>query len=407
MQIQNQMKVLLNNQSEAITHLQTKKVGALFEEPGTGKTRTAVELIKQVDPNYVLWFAPFKSVNPKIPGTGIKDEVLKWHNFDKIEFIGLQSLGMSDRIYLEIRNKLESANNPFIVVDESLLIKNSCAKRTQRLFDLSQFAEYKLILNGTPFSKDLTDLWSQMQFLSPKILNMDFAQFENTFCEKITIKKNGRITNEFIIGYENIDYLYHLIRPFIYEADLVLDVKVQDIYINYSISEEGKKEYKRVKEYFLCENSLEEYNNNIFLMMVQKLQHIYCCEQSKLDVVKEIIKRHGIENVAVYTKFVASREFLEKNIKNISVFSLQSDSLSLNLQTKYNVTIEYDKTWDWANVDQYKRRVFRTGQDRECYHYYLDGNIPLDYLIKENNKKKLDALSYFKRISKQELKEIL
>ena len=34
------MKPLLNNQSNAINHLKTKKIGALFKSPGTGKTRT-------------------------------------------------------------------------------------------------------------------------------------------------------------------------------------------------------------------------------------------------------------------------------------------------------------------------------------------------------------------------------
>lgn len=398
---------LLNNQSEAITHLQTKKVGALFKAPGTGKTRTAVELIKQVNPDYVLWLAPYRSVNPKVEGSGIKTEVVRWYQFPNIDFIGIQSIGMSDRVYLETLRKLEASQNPFIVVDESLLIKNPIAKRTDRIHELSHLAQYKLILNGTPFSRDLTDLWAQMNFLSPLILNMSYSEFENTFCEKTIIKKNGRVTNEFISGYANIDYLYHLIRPFIYEADLVLNVDVEHICNSYSISEETKAEYKRIKEHFLCEDSLEEYNNNIFLMMVQKMQRCYCKEESKLDLVKEIIKKHGIGNVAVYTKFVDSRLFLEENIPGVNVFSLQSDSMSINLQDQFNVTIEFDKTWDWANVDQYQRRIFRTGQTRKCYHYYLDGNIPLDNLIKENNAKKLNALSYFKRISKEELKEAL
>lgn len=401
------MRAYLNNQIEAISHLETKKVGALFKSPGTGKTRTAVDLIRQVSPDYVLWLAPYKSVNPVIDGSGIRTEVEKWHRFESIDFVGIQSIGMSDRVYLEIRSKLEASKKPFIVVDESLLIKNADANRTQRLFDLSNFAAHKLILNGTPFSRNLLDLWSQMEFLSPKILNMSFSQFENIFCEKTIIKKNGKITNEFITGYENIDYLYHLIRPFIYEVELNLPINVQHINLPYSIEPTMKEEYNNIKEYFLCDESLEEYNNNIFLMMVQKMQHVYSCAIEKIDRLKAVIKKHEIGNVAIYTKFIDSREFILSHIQNANVFSLQSDSMSINLQDQFNVTVEFDKTWDWANVDQYQKRVFRTGQKRDVYHYYFDGDIPLDKLIKKNNNKKQDALSYFKKISREELKEQL
>jgi len=402
-----QMKSLLNNQSGAISHLETKKVGALFKSPGTGKTRTAVELIKQVNPDYILWLAPFKSVNPIIENSGIKTEVEKWHNFENIDFIGVQSIGMSDRVYLELTRKLENSSNPFIVVDESLLIKNSDAKRTKRILEFGKMSTYKLILNGTPFSKNLMDLWSQMEFLSPLILKMNYAEFENTFCEKIRIKCGGRVMKEFVIGYENIDYLYHLIRPFIYEAELNLNIEAQHIRMSYDVESELKEEYTAIKEYFLCEEKLEEYNNNIFLMMVQKMQHTYNCSSEKIVLLRKIIQKHGIENVAIYTKFVDSRMFILSEIHNANVFSLQSDSMSINLQNEFNVTVEFDKTWNWMDVDQYQKRIFRTGQKRNCYHYYLDAKIPLDDLIRKNNETKSTALEYFKKVSKNELKEVL
>lgn len=401
------MKALLNNQSGAISHLETKKVGALFKSPGTGKTRTAVELIKQINPDYILWLAPFKSVNPIIENSGIKTEVEKWHNFENIDFIGVQSIGMSDRVYLELTRKLENSSNSFIVVDESLLIKNSDAKRTKRILEFGKMSTYKLILNGTPFSKNLMDLWSQMEFLSPLILKMNYAEFENTFCEKIKIKSGGRVIKEFVIGYENIEYLYHLIRPFIYEAELNLNIEAQHIRMSYDVESELKEEYTAIKEYFLCEEKLEEYNNNIFLMMVQKMQHTYNCSSEKIFLLRKIIQKHGIENVAIYTKFIDSRMFILSEIHNANVFSLQSDSMSINLQNEFNVTVEFDKTWNWMDVDQYQKRIFRTGQKRNCYHYYLDAKIPLDDLIRKNNETKSTALEYFKKVSKNELKEEL
>jgi hypothetical protein len=142
-------------------------------------------------------------------------------------------------------------------------------------------------------------------------------------------------------------------------------------------------------------------------MMVQKMQHSYSCCQEKIVLIKKIIQKHGVENVAIYTKFVDSRCFILSQIYNANVFSLQSDSMSINLQNEFNVTVEFDKTWNWMDVDQYQKRIFRTGQKRNCYHYYLDAKIPLDDLIKKNNNTKQSALEYFKKVSKNQLKEVL
>jgi SNF2 family DNA or RNA helicase len=46
-------------------------------------------------------------------------------------------------------------------------MKNFEAKRTQRMLTLGAMVEYKLILNGTPITKNVMDIWSQIHFLSP------------------------------------------------------------------------------------------------------------------------------------------------------------------------------------------------------------------------------------------------
>lgn len=46
--------------------------------------------------------------------------------------------------------------------------------------ELGSLSYYRLILNGTQLAETFLDLWTQMEFLSPKILKMRFSQFENT-----------------------------------------------------------------------------------------------------------------------------------------------------------------------------------------------------------------------------------
>lgn len=70
----------------------------------------------------------------------------------------------------------------FCVVDESITIKNTEAGRTQRLLELAHRFKYRLILSGTPLTQGLIDLYSQIKFMNPAILNMTESQFANNFC---------------------------------------------------------------------------------------------------------------------------------------------------------------------------------------------------------------------------------
>ena len=77
------MKNLLNTQVEAKKKLIPFKVGALFMEAGTGKTRVAVELVNPVQPDLVVWIGPFQTLFPDdstiipIQKEIIKDDLIK------------------------------------------------------------------------------------------------------------------------------------------------------------------------------------------------------------------------------------------------------------------------------------------------------------------------------------------
>lgn len=385
---------LLVQQSTAIDKLRHYKVGALFMEPGTGKTRAALELVKSVPQcDYYLWLTPFQTK------ANLKAELDRWGS-SETHIAGIESLSNSDRLYLELMTKLNSARSPFIVVDESLKIKNWDAKRTQRIIELGKLAEYKLVLNGTPLSRNLLDIWAQMEFLSPKILGMCLAEFKDTFCEYIKVTKrlgNREWTREFIKKYHNVDYLYSLIGHYVYECDLQLEIGKQYHDIDYRIDEETKKEYQFLKENYLDNEKLQMLNNNIFLKLTQKMQHLYCCTYDKFDKVDKIIAGVPKEKVLIYCKYIISRQECEKKYPGLRVMSYSMHSFGLNLQD-YNVIIFFDKTFDYAQRLQAERRIFRTGQKDTCYYYDLTGDVGLEKLINDNINKKTDLLDYFKRI---------
>ena len=398
----------LQHQSEAKRHLEEWKVGALFMEAGTGKTKVAVDIVNASPSDFVLWIGPLQTIR-----TGnVTNEVARQGGFNMpCSFVGVESIGGSDRIYLNTVEDLKSHEKPFVVVDESLKIKNADAKRTKRLLEIGKIVEYKLILNGTPLSRNLLDLWSQMEFLSPLILNMSLAQFKNTFCEWTRVtKSNGWRTysKEYVTGYENVDYLSSLIRHYLFKADLKLGISQYYRSKAYYIDEDSREEYARIKEIFLEDEMLEWRNNNIFLEMTQKMQHAYCCTGDKIDQVKSILAEEEVDpsKTIIFCKFIKSRELCERLFPECLVLSYQKDSLGLNLQ-EYNVTIYFDKVWDFALRTQSTRRTFRTGQERDCLYYDLTGDVGLERLIDRNIGKKVTMSEYFKKATKEQLKKDL
>ncbi|AIT65709.1 hypothetical protein IY36_04090 [Flavobacterium psychrophilum] len=391
----------------------TNKAGALFMKPGTGKTRPTIELVNSVkDVDLVVWVGPLRSIKPKYGLPSIIDEINKWGGFNcqNVVYMGIETLQSSDRAYLQLYKQISTAWRCFLVVDESIKMKNFDAKRTQRMLTLSQMVEYKLILNGTPITKNLLDLWSQIHFLSPLILRMDYAEFKNTFLKYTTITKHlsGRksYTKEFITGIENIPYLYSLIGEYIFECDLNLDIKQVWNNYNYILCDENKQEYEELKTKFLDNKTLEEKNNNIFLEMTQKMQHIYCCTPNKFEVLREHFKKYPEEKHIIFCKFIKSQEEVKKAFPKATVLSYQKESMSLNLQN-YPYTIFWDKNFDWGLREQGTFRNYRTGNLEDCYYWDMTGDVGLEVLFDKNVSAKTNMVDYFKKVGRENLKKEL
>lgn len=398
--------MLTSQQSSAIEHLHQWKVGALFMEPGTGKTRVALTLVNSTDCSDVFWIGPLRTLD------AIRREVATWGGWDMpAHYYGVESLSASNRIYAELMELVEATSQPFVVVDESLKIKNAEAKRTKRILEIGKRVQWKLVLNGTPVSRNLLDMWPQMEFLSPRILNMTITQFKNTFTQwtRVTRRDGGKsYTKEYITGMENVDYLHSLIRHYVYECDLQLNITQKWHVQGYSVSDEERAEYNAVKERYLSDEMLAWRNNNIFMAMTTELQMTYALCEAKIDAVRAIFREADIKpsETIIFCRFVASRELCETQFPECAVLSLQKESLGLNLQ-QYRNTIYFDKVWDYALYQQSTRRTFRTGQEQDCHYWELTGDVGLESMIDRNIKKKVSITEYLKTISLEALNKEL
>ncbi|HIT42244.1 MAG TPA: DEAD/DEAH box helicase [Candidatus Caccovicinus merdipullorum] len=235
---------LLPHQQEAVEKMRKLKVGALFMEQGTGKTITAIELARirfeagKID--RVVWLCPCSAKG------NIKAEILKQcpEELSRIFVIcGIETLSSSVRANEYLLN-LTSRERCFLVVDESLLVKNHQTYRCKNITRISNMCPYKLILNGTPISKNEADLYAQFYILDWRILG--YRSFWSFAANHLEYDDQGRLRRVL-----NADYLAHKISPYTFQirkADCIKLPGKSYRSIGFYLTNEQNLEYERVAE---------------------------------------------------------------------------------------------------------------------------------------------------------------
>lgn len=403
------MRALSVDQKRAVDKLGRLTVGALFMACGTGKTQTAVAWVNSIpELDLLVWFCPCRCRE------NTAEELAKCGLRYTPRVFGIESMSASERAYREVRDLLDSvpANKACIVMDESLTIKNPTSKRTKRITDLGRKARYKLILNGTPVTKNILDIWGQMNFLSPLILNCNYSQFRDRYCEYTTIRKFGRIVRQTVEGSANEEHLLALIEPYTYTCNLELDVDQKYYTHEGCLSDEEIEEYEEVKQTLIEEYSRGRETN--MGAVFAKIQHAYCLAPVKFDILDNLLvdeDGHDLtHNTLVFCKFIDSEEALKRAYPELRVLTYGKGSIGLNLQT-YNRIIYFDKTFDYAFREQSEARIYRRGQQHTCEYHDITMNVAVDRIIDACISRKSDLLDVFMRrgspVSRGNLKALL
>lgn len=384
-------------QETAFEKLKRLKVGALFMEMGTGKTRIAIELVDNACVDLLIYVTPFSTLN------NIKSEFEKWQIKTPFILVGYESISQSDRIYLNLLNEIKE-KKCFIIADESIFIKNEEAKRFKRMLELRSKCNYALILNGTPLTKSEWDLYNQMYFLSPKIINMSREQFRSTFFKKITYKKRGHREHHFYkLSEVNAKYLYKLIEPYMFRCELNFKKfeTINKIYIEYI----GEDYYKKKNEY------LDEYlrygNSDTIIRLLQQLNHISAVYSHKNDKLIKYIKGKRLIvfcnyidelnyivskcNCYYITGDIKERHDIIEKFKNNNkplIMTMGVGAYSLNLQF-CNEIIYSSLNFDFGKFEQSKYRIKRIGQNQNINYTYFLTDTGINKLILDNLNRKI------------------
>lgn len=428
---------LLLHQKEAFDKLKDIKAFALFMDMGTGKTRTTLEFIKYREHKItkVIWITPCSTKY------NLKSDIEKHSDADVgiiedkeehfITICGIETISMSDKIYLKINKLIEDNPNCFIVIDESHTIKNPHSKRFNRVKDWTSKSKYRTILTGTPITKNTEDLYTQFYFLHPKILGYNsyrqFAKIHLVYSEKYP---------GMIVEYLNVDFINRRIYPYIFqkkkEECLDLPKRVftrRHFYVN----SKTQDAYDLVKEAIFSQD-IEEFDGtvlfNLFLylarvssgcfpqfgeirgLLPEYLPEEYCFEDNcRAEFLQEVLEEFKEHKIIVYYRFNADAENIQKNIKNkcyvingsvkpkvrndiikefekdtsdaILLINQKSGAYGLNLQFA-NCLIFYDGDFNFSERKQAEDRIYRIGQEKQTFIVSMISNLSIDERIQDN-----------------------
>ena len=399
------------NQLPAFKKLEELKAGVLFMNLGPERIELAFRLIKsQLDKvDYVAWIAPNALFMSKIYKKCLDEQSAGFRS--KMFFFPIECVSNSDARYLRLCNLVDK-HKIFCVVDDSLTIKNMEAGRTKRLLALANRIKYRLILSSLPLTQGLVDLYSQIQFMNSKLLNMTESQFANIYLpyfeDEFKTWKRWSLP-------EHEEALVKKMRPYIYDADFDFGYKVRDYDVYFDLSPQEALAYAEEKNSFL-----QKRYQVPFMEVVHTFQHFYTICRSKVealfDLVSEITLRG--EKVIIYVRFLDEIRFFqecgwfeksrfvvltgktnkqyavkmfEKNV-DIMFSSYGVDNLGLNMQICNNV-IFFSQTFDYKRKIQMMHNFYQPDQPREINIYNFWVKTGLDEMMRKNLMMKQDVLN--------------
>lgn len=361
----------LNHQIQSFNISKDLEFYGLFFEQGCGKTKVIIDTanylysLKKIDcvvvvaPNGVhenwlidempkhsklkynefLWNGNFsKEKSKKFEFVLKNNDNLKIFSFNVECFVGKKQQ--------EILKKILTTNKTLLVIDESQTIKNPKAKRTKFFQSIQNLATYRRIMTGTPITKGIEDIYTQLYFLSPSIIGISSYY---VFCSKYCTTKEMSASNrkfQKITGYQNMDELQNKIQAHTYRVlkkeclDLPEKIYQKEVY---DLTVEQKKHYDEIKKegitfIKLCKEQNIPVSFESVLVRLKKMQQIalgYMLNVEEKSII-EIVKPE--EN----PRLLKLKDLLEKINGKVIIWTIYTQDIIYISKMLGDQAVRYD-----------------------------------------------------------------
>ena len=396
-----------------------KRRASLIMGKGTGKTITALNLIKLSKP-----------INVFI-GTGSKASVENWYRqiakftFSKISWDqnGIRTIiiGNRTRVYIRVYNPYHYNPLPKIdlfVLDEFHNLKSRKAKRSKtirRLIDRNYKARV-IIMTATPTAINEVDMWFPYTLLN--VFNKKWSSFFREYCENYgffnkKVRLREEMKEEFMERVDKVTY---------YVSDDVLGLESEDRVVRLKFSRPNREIYEYLENEFILEfqdiqqllpNALSKMcklhqicGGSVYteaglknLMPCEKLEWvkafvskredktvIFCAYNSEVTRIHLELNHLGVKNLTLYGGNKDKNSWMKfQDDKSIRVIVCQfmSGAESIDLYAA-DMAIYYSLNFRYISFDQSMGRIKRMGQRKKSKFVFLMVENSIDQIVYEN-----------------------
>ena len=427
--------------------------GGIFAETGTGKSLTVLDFAMAQGFKRILVLSPPSSLDATW-----RNEVNQFSYFTPVILSGpvkkridtLRDVYNSENIVVAtnyeaiIQPKFLAAlcQSKFDVVfaDESTFFKNPKirkSKRTKSMYTIAKHIKCRYAMSGTPAPNGMQDYFSQMRFLSPDILGDNYYSFETKF-----FYKSGFQGHELKITKENEEKLLLAVKAnsvTVRKLDVLKDLPDNtNIVMNYHLNAEELKSYKQMKKDFLIPFESGIITAGQAATQMLKLRQITSSfiydeeknvvkiskKMGKISILDEVREKVGKDKVIVWVSFRHEGDEVAKHL-GVEYFSNMSEKKRIKALDEfqngdlqylvahpkslgYSVTLTSCNTNVYFSVDydhlvhsQSIARVYRNGQKRKTFNYFILGKDTVDEAVYNTLQGKGDAADFMAEFLKE------
>lgn len=404
------VRPMLHHQSDADAFLRRRSYrGAVFMEPGLGKTRVGLKaargarrtlVLAPLNPALYVWPEQAQEWEPDMSWALVRGSPRERSRilFDQKPELAILNYDLLHWFYDEVRERRKLPYE-LLILDESNAVKNSDSVAFRALDAVEEAFDGVIPMTGTPAENSLHDLWGQLAWVGGReALGKRIGVFRERYCSSVRRENYVR----WVVNPNGARHLRHDAAPlcFVRRAEDCIDMPALSfVDVPFELSRREREFYDKIKtrrvvaldEPFVCANTGVAFDKmrqvaSGFVYDEERVSHQV--GESKVDRLEECVDEERGRPMLVGFWFQGSKRLIRERLGDVPAIDrftsledkarylddwkrgripvllgqIATMAKGLNMQSPDASVMIYDLPWSHGLHWQFIRRIWRQGQ---------------------------------------------